>query len=118
MELHQQECVGERQHKRVITQLEIFGVVSQTMASNALLEGHVAKGSASKGLGPKSSFCKLQMLLNLALELGKKKKKKMGLSQNLVRAEGFYSSYSSASNFIAVILLHKQYYSVELQLLI
>lgn len=89
-----------------------FRVVSHTMASDALLEGHLAEGSTSKEFGPKPSFCKLQMLLNLALEWGIKRK--VGLSQNLVRAEGFYSSYSSAVDSQAIFLK----LSVELQLLI
>lgn len=88
-----------------------FGVVSQTMASNALPEGHLAEGSASRGFGPKLSFCKLQMLLNLALEW---EKIKMGPSQSHVRAEGFYSNYSSAVNSQAIFFKS----SVDLQLLI
>lgn len=88
-----------------------FGVVSHTVASDALLEGHLAEGSASKEFGPKPSFCKLQMFLNLALEW---EKRKVGLSQNLVRAEELYSSYSSAVDSQAIFLK----LSVELQLLI
>lgn len=40
----------------------------QTMAGKVLLWGSFAGGSASRGFGPKSSFCKPQILLKVVID--------------------------------------------------